>query len=145
MPRIITKKCFNDLIFTLIFLCTSHRTIASRPEKFKAMHPDSRTTSVTSTAHLSRSKGDSGWPTLYLLELRYFIAPLRGDFKHRLAGIEIPLINREANSGVLEIDMACSRQLSKVIRYPRYYKGKEVLSFTTSQKQYQRVNLNRHH
>ena len=107
MPRIITKKCFNDLIFTSILLCTSHRTVASGPEKFKAMHPDSRTTSVTSPAHLSRSNGDSGWPTLYLLELRYFIAPLRGDFKHRLAGIEIPLINREANSGVLEIDMAC--------------------------------------
>ena len=107
MPRIITKKCFNDLIFTSILLCTSHRTVASRPEKFKAMHPDSRTTSVTSPAHLSRSSGDSGWPTLYLLELRYFIAPLRGDFKHRLAGIEIPLINRQANRGVLEIDMAC--------------------------------------
>ena len=107
MPRIITKKCFNDLIFILIFLCTSHRTVASRPEKFKAMHPDSRTTSVTSRTHLSRSNGDSVWPTLYLLELGHFIAPLRGDFKHRLAGIGIPLINTAENTEVLEIDMTC--------------------------------------
>ena len=107
MPRIIPKKYFNDLIFTLIFLCTGHRTVASRPEKFKAMHPDSRNTSVTSPAHLSRSNGDSVWPQLYLLELGHFIAPLRGDLKHRLADIDIPLINRASNSGVLEIDMAC--------------------------------------
>ncbi len=145
MPRIITKKCFNGLIFTLIFLCTSHRTVASKPEKVKAMHPDSRTTSVRFPAHFSRSNVDSVWPQLYLLELGHFIAPLCGDLKHRLADIDIPLINRASNSGVLEIDMACSRQLCKVIRYPRYYKGKEVLRFTTSQKQYQRVNLNPHH
>ena len=124
MPRTIIKKCFSDLIFTSIFLCKSHRTVASRPEKFKVMHPDSPTTSVTSPAHLSRSNGDSVWPRLYLLELRHFIAPLRGDFKHRLAGIDIPVINRAANSEVLEIDMACKWPVMKSYPPPRMFQRK---------------------